>query len=466
MAEKTASAGRISRTRWRLRLLAFALVLLAIGFLGCLVLFRYLEIYEITRPEITMERLMETTTREEWLAMAEMNLDYEVTEFEDARELYRSFEDSLSSEGELSCSVNKSLTTEDKAAFTLRAGPAALCSVELVPGPNRYAFGRHDWILGRVGTGDVTKQLSSVTVKLQCLKGDRFFLNGLPISEKYVSKERVEIKDLSPLEKRYEQVPCFTEYTIGPLYGEIKITDEAGTEYSPTEEKSTRAVYDLCPVGSGALTITAPEDVTVTVGGTVLGKKDVSSSTAEPFTNWGETGGGYVTDTYHFEGLFSAPEVTAVDKSGTQLTPIRVGDEFYAFFYPSEKEGLEKPKEIAETYFDYYMHYTFAPFEMTYYFNLLQRTVYDSPLFQYIAKSQATMMWAANTEPEYKTLAYDNYHFINDYCFMCTVEYDVDLTSVTWDSDEMNYNLQSAYELIFIKRGPNWYAAEMIPLGT
>ena len=457
------------RRQWLRRLLGFAAALLILGLIGCAVLYRYLAVYEVSRPEITMDMLMETTEREEWLAMAEMNLDYEVTEFEDARALYRSFEDSAAAKGELSYSANKSASSRDRAVFTLRAGPAALCSVELIPGPHRYSFGRHDWVLGRVGTGDLTAQLKSAAVKVRCLAGEEFSLNGIPVSDDYLTREGVEIPGLSALEKRFTEVPCFVEYTVEPLYGDITVTDRDGAELSPTEESTAgTAVYNLNPAGDGKLIISAPEDVTVTVGGAKLTKADADSSDLGALADWTkETAGGeYNTSIYRFEGLYSEPEVSGRGPKGEELTPIRVGEDHYAFFYPSDKEGLEAMQTVAESYFENFMQYTFAPFEMTYYFNLLQRTAYNSPLYLYIAESQAAMKWAASSEPTYNYLHYDNYHKVSDDCFVCTVEYDVDLSADTWNSGEINYNQTNAFELVFIRRGTAWYAAEMLSIAA
>ena len=450
------------RKRWLRRLLLLAVGLLLAGLVLCLVLYRYLAVYEVTRPEITMDLLMETTSREEWLAQAELNVDFEVTEFEDARSLYRDYEQSIPKNTELSYTANKSQTSRNRAVFTVRQGAANLCSVELVPGEHRYAFGRHDWVPGRVSTGDLTQQLRSATVKLTCLAGEEFTLNDLHVSEEYLSREKVEIKNLTPLEKRFDPVPCFVEYTVGPLYGEIKVADAQGQELSPVEEKGDVALYDLSPKGNGSLTITAPADVKVTVSNALLEKKDAKTIDYDLFEGWDKetAGGAYKTATYAFEGLYSTPVVEAVDASGKALEPIQAGDGVYAFFYPSDKEDTEELRKAAEAYFENYMLYTFSPFEMTYYFNLLQKTVYNSELFLYIAQSQAAMMWAANVEPEYRLLEYDNFHRVSDNCFVCTVQYDVDLTATTW-TDEVNYSLQNAYELMFVNRGNGWLAAEM-----
>lgn len=456
-----------SARRWRRTLLIWAAALLLAGLIGCLILYRYLGVYEISRPEILMDQLMTEMDETAFLKAAAQNLDFSVTEFEDAQVLYRSYQDALPQAGTLSYTGNKSLTDQDRAVFTVRSGPSTVCQVELVPGENRYAFGRHDWKLGRVSSGDVTEWLDSATVKVQAVSTEEICLNSVPVSNEYLTEDSIKISDLGELEKRFETQPHFVEYTISPLYGEIVLTDGSGEELFPTEDSTSRTlVYDARTTGNGKLNITAPEDVTVTVGGVQLGKKDRSASSSADFTQIGAYAGdgAYATVSYEFDGLYSAPEVSAVDPAGAALVPIVADGGRYAFFYANEPEAQAELEDVARTYFDTYMRYTLSPFDMTYFYTLLQKTLWGTPLYDYIAQSQAAMLWAPNTSPEYRYLHFDNFHVVSDLCFVCTVEYDIDLTATTW-KDEYSYNLQNAYELVFVREGNFWFASSMTAIG-
>ena len=47
---------------WRRFLIIWAVALLLLGLIGCLVLYRYLGVYEATRPELYMEEFMSSMT--------------------------------------------------------------------------------------------------------------------------------------------------------------------------------------------------------------------------------------------------------------------------------------------------------------------------------------------------------------------------------------------------------------------
>ena len=153
------------KNRWRRFLLIWAVLLLLIGLIGCILLYRYLGIYEITRPEQRMDTLMESMDAESWLDAAAENLDFEVSEFEDAQALYKSYRHSLTLDQPLSYRSSKKDSDSDAAVFVVRSGATNLCRVELIPGENAYGFGRHDWQLGRVSTGDITDSLQSAAVR-------------------------------------------------------------------------------------------------------------------------------------------------------------------------------------------------------------------------------------------------------------------------------------------------------------
>ena len=53
------------RNRWRRFLLIWAALLLLIGLIGCILLYRYVGTYEIARPEVRVDALMEDMDAEQ-----------------------------------------------------------------------------------------------------------------------------------------------------------------------------------------------------------------------------------------------------------------------------------------------------------------------------------------------------------------------------------------------------------------
>lgn len=472
-AEKPVAAPETKKGRriWPLFLTCWAAVLLALGLIGCAVLYQFLNIYEVTRPETLMDEMMDLMDAEDWLDKAEKNLDFELSEFEDAQTLYGNYRASLTTDQPLSYRSEKKATDSEHAVFVVRSGPSNLCTVELVPGGRRLPFGRHDWKLGRISSGDITKTLRSATVEIAALAAQEVCINDIPVSPAYLTDKPVEIEDLTDIESRMDEVPTMLAYRVGPVYGEIHVSAD-GRELAA--EKSGRMLrYHAATQGTNSLTIRAPEDIRVTVGGAELKRKDVSESSyglLEGLENYtGEEA--YKTNTYRFTGLYSEPEVKAYAKNGEELRPIMSDEKVYNFFYPAdaaadeeEQKELNHLQELAESYFNSYVDYTTKPFDGSIYYKLLNATLGGTQLQVYIAQSNATMQWAARSTVENQELRYDNLHRIGDSCFTCTVEFVLDKTSSTW-VEEVSSSEANAEQMVFVRRGKYWYAAALSMIG-
>ena len=450
------------KNRWRRFLLIWAVLLLLIGLIGCILLYRYLGIYEITRPEQRMDTLMESMDAESWLDAAAENLDFEVSEFEDAQALYKSYRDSLTLDQPLSYRSSKKDSDSDAAVFVVRSGAINLCRVELIPGENSYGFGRHDWQLGRVSTGDITDSLQSAAVSVTALAGQEIRLNGLPLGESYLVEKQLPIGNLSPLEQRMETPPAYVRYQVSPLYGEIRVTDAEGQELFPMGDSGAgRLDYNAAPSGVYSLSISAPEDVIVSVNGVTLSAADAVSdsdgalSGLEYYTD----GAAYQTLEYRFEGLYTAPELSVRDAEGQVLEPLSA-DGAHLVFLHKDPAAAEELQPIAEAFFTAYLTYTSSPFDLTRLYRVLGLTLSPSELYQYLADSQAAMLWAAHTTLEFEQMDYDNFSYVGDRCFVCTVEYAVDTTASTWQED-VSYGQENVMELVFVmdERYGAWKAA-------
>ena len=129
-------------------------------------------------------------------------------------------------------------------------------------------------------------------------------IDGILVSEDYITDDAVEIEDLSDIERRMEEPPHRVRYTIGPLYGEIRVSNAAGEDLSPDESSGRVYRYNLSPAGTYSVRIRAPEDLKVTVNGVQLGKKDREESTLGIFEELADRidGEPYKTAVYSFDG--------------------------------------------------------------------------------------------------------------------------------------------------------------------
>ena len=143
---------------------------------------------------------------------------------------------------------------------------------------------------------------------------------------------------------------------------------------------------------------------------------------------------------------------------GSSLRPIMTAENHYVFYYPNGK-NLEEMRAAAEHYFGTYVEYTSKPFNGTYYYELLNNTVPGTELQRYIAQSNQTMVWAAESTME-QDLRYGNFHRVGENCFICTVEFAVDKTATTW-VEEVSSTESNTEELVFLLVGNKWCAAAM-----
>ncbi len=451
------------RNRWGRFLLIWAAALLLLGLLGCIILYRYLDAYEQSRPEPVMDELMTRYSAEDWLNAAEENLDFTLTPFEDPAALFRQWREALSLDGTLSYRQVQKDSDRDKAVFIVRCGPVNLCTVELIPGDVRLGFGLHDWKLGRISSCDLTEGLRSVEVEITALSSQALLLNGVPLEEAYIAERGQPIQDLSPLEARYAVPPQQLTYRVGPLFGSISVTDAAGQTYAP-DSSSTETLlhYDTVPAQRVRLTITAPEDVQVMAGGVPLERSDAERIDLGLLSGLeGKLGdAGYRTYVYALDGLLTLPEVRAYGPDGSELTPVAAENGRYVFLYPGDPEAEEALRPVAETFFRRYMDYLSSSYNPNLHRALLHLTLPDTELYDYFLHSEDTMYWAIRTSTDFKDLQFDHFYLVGEDCFLCTIHYEADVSGNTWD-DTYSHEDQNTYELVFVRQDGVWLAAAM-----
>ena len=447
---------------WGRFLMIWALVLLLLGGAGCYLLYQYLGVYEVTRPDPVMDEFVKNTELGEIIDMAKENIPFELTEFEDPRELYTSYTEAIDLSRAVNYRVNSDRSEETRMVYDLRSGPNLICEVFLEPTGEAPGFNRNYWSVAGVQAAEITDLLPSVTAQVETVSGTDLMLNGVPLKDDWLSGNPREIEDLVKYEAETETPPQFLTYEVGPLYGEITLTDAHGSSVAPEGEvHDGRVVYQAFE-GKQDLTITAPEDLPVYINGVELSKRDAVSSTLGVFEGLELYTGGAdcLTNTYRIEGLYRTPTVTAVDFDGTEVTPVATSGDSLTFFHHGEPETEAQMRSIAESFFGAYMDYSAHAFEYTRFSNLLSRILPQSDLYQYVQRSQEAMYWASGTQTEYTDLRYENFHRVSDYCFVCTVIYSADMTAKNW-YEQYSYKLENAYELSFVSTGGRWLAAGM-----
>ena len=445
---------------WGRFLLIWAIFLLLLGIAGCVLLYHYLGIYEVTRPEPVMDAYVADMSLDEMIEQAKQNVPLELTEYEDPLELYSSYLDAVDLTRALNYRINSEQSDSSRIVYDVRSGPSLICNIILTPYGTSPGFGRNYWAVTDVCAAPITDFLPSAMAVVDAVSGMELLLNGKPLDVSSASEKPIDVSDLTKFESEMDSPPSFLEYRIGPLYGEIKLSDAFSNPIPPEGDVVDGIVHFKAFGETQSIHISAPEDLQVYVNDVALSKSEMVSSSPgvweglELYT----LDASCLTNQYQVDGLYLPPVVTAREKDGTEVTPIASAGNSFTFFHTGDPEP--DMLAVAQKFFNAYMDYSAHAFDYTRYINLLGCILPQCDLYQYVFNSQEAMYWASGTQTEYKDLRYDNFHLINDYCFVCTVIYSADMTATNW-YEQYSYQLENAYELAFVSTGGQWLAAGM-----
>ncbi len=455
---------RRGKKRWRVFLAIYTLLFLLAGAGGCFVLYRYCEAYERSLPEHVMDDFMASTTQEQWYDYIRSGVELPVSEFEDGEALFDAYYDAAIRGSRFSYWKYMEEYTSQTPVYKVRGGGMDLCLVRLKPrGSNAAGFGRQLWQVGEIRSILKLDRLQSVTVEIDAPAGEKVYLNGKLLGEENLTGEKAPVPDLTDLESRFDVLPSYQRYRVENMYGEITVTDEDGAALPPIRENgSDRIRYVVRQEEKHSFTVRAPETVTVTVCGAVLPKNEaerIEKGVLEGLEQY--TGNNaFDTLTWHYEGLYTQPEITAVGRSGKKLTPLVNEKGELIFFNEEDKTLAEEVRPWAEDFFEKYINYSGKAYEAGRHQMLLNTILPDTELYRYVRDSKDAMLWASATEVHYDELTFADFSPVGDNCCTCTIRYKGDFAATAWH-ESYNYEMQNAYELSFVRVGDIWYAAAM-----
>ena len=160
-----------SRRRWRRFLAIWAVCLLLVGAVGCVVLYKYLESFEISRPEHVMDDLMAATTPEQWYEHALDGFDPQLSHFDDPEALFAEYYEAALADAGYTYRKDAAASEEDAPAYVVRAGAVELCRVTL-KSVGDAGFGMHLWEAGDIETVFSLKSLQSMAVEIDAPRSD------------------------------------------------------------------------------------------------------------------------------------------------------------------------------------------------------------------------------------------------------------------------------------------------------
>lgn len=452
------------RRRWRRFLLIYAACLLLVGIVGCAVLYSYLGSYEASRPEHVMDALMADTSADTWCGYVQDDFREALSEFENPDELFSGYFDAVLKSANYTYRRSRSETSEDVPVYVVRAGMVELCQVTLAE-KESVGFGMYAWEVGNIESCFSMDNLQSVAVEIDAPADQPIFLNGVEIAPEYIIDNTVPCPDMTQLEQGFDNQAYFVRYRVAPLYGSISVTDSSGSTLSALDSSDEHTVSYLLPeTDFYSFTITAPSNISVNVGGVTLTTDDAASTSPGVLEDLEEYAGDglFHSVTYKLTDLYTQPEITAYDAEGNLLRPVVSGKEAntLTFFHAHDDALYQETHERVEEFFDKYMKYSQQKYTYYNYTTLLSCILPGTELYSYIRDSKDAMYWASATEISYEELTFTDFALVDEDCFTCTIRYKADFSAQSW-YENYSYDLQNAYEMVFIRDGGEWYAAAM-----
>jgi len=437
--------------------LIYTLVFLLIGAVGLGVLYKWLDSYELSRPQHVMDEFMQGKSEEDWLGVMLSGSPLSVTGFENGEEIIRGYFEASCRGKEFSYREAAGVSEKDAPVFTVKAGAADVCRVTLRP-TDSVGFGFNLWTVDKCEAYISPYALKSATVEIEAPSDETVSLNGVPLTDLYIVDDHIPCENLGALESRYAEQPYRVRYAVEGLYGDITVTDGAGNVVSPQSSDGS-IFYKLGGDGGYSFTVTAPEGVKVSVCGTELGEGEVVRRDNGLLTGleaWVSAPSGAVT--YSAEGLYLRPVITATPPEGRSLRQSDADDGSVIFTYAGEESAKAEYESVVQSYFDTFMSYTsgrdaaFLP--------LMNATLQGTELYSYIQNSTAAMYWASATTVDYEYLNFEDFIAWTDDCFSCRVSYKAHLTAESW-YEVRESDMENVYDMVFIRQNNNWFAAVM-----
>lgn len=434
-------------------MLVYCIVLIVAVAAALAVFWKYLEAYEFTRPERVMAQFEQMADESYWKTAIESSFSVTPTEFETKSALVDELCLDLIREGDMSY-VKDEEYTEEAPVYLVSVGGTELCRVYLSPQLGGEAgFGLEYMSIDKVEllAGFISPEPRTLSITAPA--DATVTVNGITVSENYLSSEPVDASYLPELEPEATELLC--RYDISGIYGTVEIgaTSASGEVLEAESSDENGAVFAL---GEGELSvkICAPEGSSVSVNGVEL---DESYKTGEKLTaafleGLEDYGTAPELEVWEVSGLHLEPEISAEGEGGAELgAPI--AQDGATVYLPASDEELESAQAgYSETFFGLY-----AAFESnlndkidTNYYNMLSYLYGSLPLATRLASEYSARTPAGGvTDTDYDKYELGSFQYYGDNCYGCNVR--------LYEGGKQT----GGCVIIFTRINAKWYPAEV-----
>lgn len=449
------------RSRFGLAFGIYTVVLFIVLAAACTVLWFYLDAYQSTRPEGTMDEFTQLANEEYWSSALEGAFTVGETPFENRDDLMEELCLSVLRENELVYREDEGYSA-DNMVYMVSAGGKDVCRVTIdeVAENGDAGFGFTYLEVTRVELLASFTAPEAHSVIITAPVGAAVSINGVELTDEYIDAEMaVDNAALPDLEANIAD-RLYTVYSVTGLYAPVEITavDAEGSALAVEGEVTDEAVTFALGEGTLDYRILVPEGSTVTVNGVELTDEYSTGETAVPAFLEGFEDYGTLPEMelWTVEGLHLEPEITVETSDGDTLDEAVVNGSELTFFASGDQTLESSYSTNASDFADAYVNYLTGTASAEADYTALQALVLDGSALD-TALSELNGSYEANgLTAERVSVRRGSFVSIGATCFTCTV--DVEYAPAEEGGDSIN----TAYTVVFVMNGGIWLAASVV----
>jgi len=398
-------------------------------------------------PETTMQGYLDAGTynwREEFLK----HYTADTTPFEDPASVTEEIYEAFAGNGEYTFREWKGVSAGNEPVYIL-SGQSDFLTVKL-----QHENGA--WSAAEFAVPAELFEAETHTVTVTAPSDAQVYINDILLDSSYIQSDNVPYEDLTALEGRFTDVPHRVRYAVSGLYRcpTVTVERESGVVLQDFDGKN----WSYMPPDAAAhsFSVQAPGDAVVTVNGTQLtaedstGQKqylplvDIPEDLAEQLPS---------LSLYEADGLYSIPNITAVDADGNPLSAAEGIDGTLVFTASNDEALYNAHHATVEAFIRNIAEYGSAHCEWLSPASFVKK---GTALFEYFAGARYSMIWIGTVRLTYDSITSYDYTPLGDDAFLCKAR-----LICTSKTHYQTVDMDLEYEMLWENTGGNWQVADM-----
>ena len=441
------------RSRFARFLLIYSACFLLLIAVGLVIFWKYIASYEASRPEHAMDALLSSKSAEDWASI--WGGDLIVSEFEDKEAVFQKLFSGYF-HGE-SYTYRKSVGeyTEDYPVYIVRSGTTDLFRVRLAPkGHDAAGFGFQLW-----ETAEVRPLVpEAATVKILAPPDAVVSLNDHTLADTYITDDHAAYENLAE-DDRFNAGAHRVVYAVHGLYDDVSVaaSDESGEELAYVQDSEGAFAFEP---KKHSVRVIAPADAVVSINGVAFSADNVAGAQYPPslfdgLENFIASPVSFLI--YEADGLLMAPQVEATDAAGRELESYDA-DGFTSFGFADDEAMRAEHLDRITDFVHAYVNFTTNMGDQSQgnFTALSKYMLSGTDMYWRLASLIEGIHYVSGLNVTYRQIDAYDFASCGENCFVCRLSFSLALNSYAGTRD-----MDSSYDMVFVKSGGKWLAAAM-----